>query len=204
MFFSTLNRERSQLIVILGTDGSGKSTILSEIEHDLNEKAKNYKTYYFAPGFLTRYRSDGSGTPNTDPHKGKQYSAIFVFAKILLMLFEFNAGIRKARQTHDILIFDRFIHDLLVDPIRYRMGRVRWWMPVLLKLAPAPDLVIVISAPAEVVHQRKQEMPLEESERQIVAYKNIVTRFSRSLIIENTETIAKATDAALCAIYAYD
>lgn len=193
---------RGRLIVFLGTDGAGKSTILSKVESTLVKRGIDVQTYYFAPGFLRRYRPTSPAVANTSPHEGRQYGPFLVILKILLMLFEFNAGVLRARRANEIVLFDRFIHDLLVDPIRYRMNSVRWWMRILLKLAPSPDLIIILSASAEVVHQRKQEVSFEETERQIEAYKALAARFPRSLVIENTDTVEAAAQTALDAIFA--
>jgi len=71
---------------------------------------------------------------------------------------------------------------------------LRWWMNVLLKLAPSPDLMVIITAPAKIIQSRKQEVSLEETERQVLTYKSIANQFSRSLLIEN---VGQPEDAAI-------
>ena len=188
---------RGRVVVFLGPDGAGKSTVLNLVKDRLTESGADFHSYYFAPGFLARYRPKGDNAVTTNPHDGRQYGAGLIVAKIALMLFEFRMGVRKVRKKHDIVLFDRFIHDLLVDPKRYRMERLRWWMRAMLGLAPKPDLLIVISAPAEVIHGRKQEVPFEETKRQVEAYKALATGFANALVIENTGTPEQAAEAAL-------
>lgn len=188
------------IVVFLGPDGAGKSTILDGLKGGLTQAHLPWVAKYFAPGFLPRYRQCTSGGVTTAPHAGRQYPALVVLAKVLLMLFEFTMGIAQLRKGSDIVLFDRFIHDLLVDPVRYRMGRVRWWMRALLWLAPRPDLLIVVTAPARVIHTRKQEVPFEETARQDVAYRVLAERFSRAIVIENTGAPEAAIEAALAEV----
>lgn len=178
--------KRLKTIVFLGPDGAGKTTLLSLVEDELTAHGVNFARYYFAPGYLKRYRPSGSPTINTNPHEGRQYGAGLVLLKVLLMLFEFNMGLPKVKRRNPLVLFDRFIHDLLVDPRRYRMGRARWWMWALLKLAPRPDLVVIITAPPEVIQTRKQEVPPEETTRQVAAYRQTARLFPRALEVDNT------------------
>lgn len=178
----------SRVVIFLGPDGAGKSTLITHVAESLKSSNCNCRTFYFAPGYLKRYRPKSKNTITIDPHNGLQYSSYLVFIKIMLMLLEFNLGIRRAKLSNDILIFDRFIHDILVDPIRYRMGRTRWWMRLLLKMAPKPDLVVIVVAPAEIIHSRKQEVPFEETIRQLEDYRLMTNSFDNSLIIENTSS----------------
>jgi thymidylate kinase len=193
-------RRRAPVIVFLGPDGAGKSTVVAKVQDGLSARGLSSRTYYFAPGFLRRYRPTATRTVTSDPHGGVQYKAPLVLAKVLLMLFEFNLGLYKVRRSHEIALFDRYIHDLLVDPIRYRMERVRWWMRLLLALAPVPDLFVVITSPAEVIHQRKQEVSFSETCRQLDAYQRLVTRFPQTLLVENTGTPDEAAASVLARI----
>jgi thymidylate kinase len=191
---------RAPVIVFLGPDGAGKSTILAKVQGGLSARGLRSRAYYFAPGFLRRYRPNAAQKVTRDPHRGVQYKAPLVVAKVLLMLFEFNLGLYKVRRSPEIALFDRYIHDLLVDPIRYRMKRVRWWMRLLLALAPVPDLFVIITSPAEVIHQRKQEVPFSETCRQIEAYQRLVTSFPHTLLVENIGTPDEAAASVLARI----
>lgn len=178
-------RKKSRVVVFLGPDGAGKTTIISLVEDMLVGNNLNFARYYFAPGFLKRYRPKEVVSVTTDPHEGRQYGIFFIFIKISLMLFEFRMGLPKAKCANEILIFDRFIHDVLVDPRRYRMGITRWWMRLMLKLAPLPDICIIITAPVSVIQARKQEVSVEETARQIEEYKALSRFFPRSILVDN-------------------
>jgi len=175
-----------QLIMFLGPDGAGKSTLLAGVEQALTRAGKSWRSYYFAPGFLKRYRPKPGQTITENPHEGRQYPPVLVFAKIALLLLEFLMGIPRARRQNRLLLFDRYIFDILVDPRRYKMGHVRWWMKLMLRLAPRPDLTVMIIAPAKTIQARKQEVSFAETARQIESYKALAAAFPGSLIIENS------------------
>lgn len=194
------SKQRGRVISFLGPDGAGKTTILAGVESELAKRSQKFETFYFAPGYLMRYRPKAEHTVTTNPHEGRQYGQLLVAMKIMLMLFEFRMGIPRVRRDHSLALFDRFIHDILVDPVRYRMGCLRWWMRVMLALAPRPDLLIVVTAPARVIHSRKQEVPFDETERQVSAYRELAKRFPVAIMIENTGTPEEAIKIALTEI----
>lgn len=172
-------------VVFLGPDGAGKTTLLTLIEAELATRNVDFRRYYFAPGYLKRYRPSDTQKITTNPHEGQQYSGLLVGMKISLMLFEFILGVPMVKRRNRLVLFDRFIHDLLVDPRRYRMDRVRWWMRALMILAPRPDLCVIITAPADVIQARKQEVSPEETERQVLVYKAATRFFPRAIAVEN-------------------
>lgn len=176
---------KTRTVAFLGPDGAGKTTLLTLVESELAARGVDFAHYYFAPGYLKRYRPSGTPKITTNPHEGRQYNTGLVSLKILLMLFEFNMGLPRVKRRNDLVLFDRFILDLLVDPRRYRMNRVRWWMRALLKLSPRVDLGVIIVAPPDVIQERKQEVTREETERQVAAYRDATGLFPRAIVVEN-------------------
>lgn len=191
-----------KIVVFLGPDGSGKSTVMGIVQAALTQSRTAFSYHYFAPGFLGRYRPKGDGAITTSPHEGRQYGPVLILAKVLLMLFEFRMGVSRLRRVPQLALFDRYILDILVDPKRYRMGHARWWMRALVQIAPRPDLVIVVSAPADVIQSRKQEVPAEETARQVAAYEALARGMAQGMIVYNTTTPEAAAAEVLARVRA--
>lgn len=186
-----------KIVVFLGPDGAGKSTVLNLVQAQMDSRGAEYAYRYFAPGFLKRYRPKGDGSITTNPHEGRQYGPSLIIAKLCLMLFEFRMGVPRLRRAHRMVLFDRYIHDIIVDPRRYRMERLRWWMRLMLKAAPKPDYLFVISVPVDVIQARKQEVPPEETARQVAAYAALASTLPNAFIIDNATTPEAAAEAVL-------
>jgi thymidylate kinase len=192
----------SQVVAFLGPDGAGKSTILDIIRVELAKRHLDCECRYFAPGYLRRYRPKSDAQITVNPHQGVQYGFLLTLAKLFLLLFEFRMGISQLRGQSGFFLFDRYLLDVLVDPRRYRIGTIRWWMRMLLKLAPRPDLLVIVVAPADIIQSRKQEVPREETLRQIGAYMALADSIVPSIVVQNTSTPREAALAILAVMAA--
>jgi thymidylate kinase len=76
-----------------------------------------------------------------------------------------------ARST--LVVFDRYFHDLLVDPRRYRYGGPKWLPQFFSRLVPLPDVVLVLDAGEQVIFARKGEVRTAEVRRQREAYRRL-------------------------------
>jgi thymidylate kinase len=90
-----------------------------------------------------------------------------------------------------LLICDRYYHDLLVDPRRYRYGGPLWAAKMVGRLIPKPTLWVLLDAPAEVLQARKQEVPLEETMRQRQAYLDFVRDQTNHVTIDASQSLDK-------------
>ena len=70
-------------------------------------------------------------------------------------------------------IRDRYYNDLLVDPKRYRLGITDWFVRVARFFIPKPDISLILTAEAQVIYNRKQEVSLIELKRQVKEYRSL-------------------------------
>jgi thymidylate kinase len=107
---------------------------------------------------------------------------------ILTVALDFNIGYilstYPAMTRSETVIFDRYFHDLLIDPKRYRYAGPRWLAQLLSRfIPPRKALFIILDAEEEVILSRKQELPLHELKRQRAAYRAFGSRMSDAMII---------------------
>jgi thymidylate kinase len=130
----------------------------------------------------------GPATPPAAPHSRPPRSLVASLAKSLFWLLDYTVGyqvtVRPALVRSTLVLFDRYLLDVLVDPMRYRYGGHKWLIRVLWWLAPKPDLVILLDAPPEVLQSRKSEVSLEETVRQRTAYQELITGLSNGHVVD--------------------
>lgn len=192
-------------LVFLGPDGSGKSSVISGVVASLSAAFRRHLIIHFRPGLLRRRRTD----PVTDPHARLPRGKIISFIKIAYNLLDYWGGwlinIYPIKVQSGLVIFDRYFHDIFVDPRRYRYGGPVRLARLAGRLIPQPDLWIVLDAPAEVIQARKQEVESRESARQKEGYLALARDFDNVVIInaaQGLELVIADTNQAILSFMA--
>lgn len=116
------------------------------------------------------------------------------FAALLETYGRAWAGRRRGR----VVLWDRHPDDPAVRDARVRSRR---WAA---RLAPDPDLVIVLDAPADVVRQRKDERSVADIEALRRAYRALAARAPAAEVIDAGGDLASVVDAVLAAMWRRD
>jgi hypothetical protein len=141
-------------------------------------------------------------TVNPDPHGKPPRSALTSVAKIFLWFGEeWYANLFQDKKD-ELLLCDRYYHDLLVDPVRYRYGGPLWIARLAGKFIPQPMLWVLLDAPAEILQARKQEVHPDESVRQRQAYLSLVRQQRNHAIVDASQPLDKVIAAVERAITA--
>jgi thymidylate kinase len=118
----------------------------------------------------------------TDPHGKSQRGTLLSMAALSTCFLDYWIGylfvIRPLLSKSCLVIFDRYFHDVLVDPKRYRYGGPMWFAQFLARMVPEPDILIFLDSDPESVAARKAELPVAEVRRQIHKYREL--RFLRA------------------------
>jgi thymidylate kinase len=176
-------------IVILGPDGAGKSSVIHGLIRRFDQAGRVVTMRYLKPDLVFSHR--GEATVNAVPHGKPSRSALSSLAKILVWLMEEWYANLIWDKKGTLLICDRYYHDLLVDPKRYRYGGPAWAAKLVGKLMPQPKLWILLDASAEVLQARKQEVTIDETARQRYAYSDFVRKQRKYVIVDASQSLGR-------------
>jgi len=145
---------------------------------------------HLKPMFVPQLR-DQPLTIVVDPHGKPPRGALLSIVKIVLWLLEEWYSQLFQEKKEELLICDRYYHDLLIDPLRYRFGAPLWMAVLIGKLMPKPQLWILLNAPADVLQARKQEVTPQETARQCDAYLAYVRKLRNHAIVDASQSLDK-------------
>jgi thymidylate kinase len=177
-------------IVVLGPDGAGKSSVIHGLLDKFALDGCDVKMRHLKPFLFIPKRGEPGAIVN-DPHGRPPRSALLSIAKILVWLLEEWYVNCFQDRNETLFIYDRYYHDLLIDPKRYRYGGPQWIAIIVGKLIPQPRLWVLLDAPAQVLQARKQEVPLKETARQRQAYLAFVRDQNSYRIIDASQLLDK-------------
>jgi len=170
--------------------------VIDGLMGSLKCEGRTVKMRHLKPRYVAQLR-DQPEVIVVDPHAKPPRGTFLSLIKISVWLVEeWYATLFHERQE-TVLIFDRYYHDLLVDPRRYRFGAPVWTAKLIGKLMPRPKLWILLDAPADVLQARKQEVTPEETARQCNAYRAFIRLQREHAVVDASQSLDKViADAA--------
>lgn len=192
-------RRSGAIIAFQGTDGSGKTTIINGIEKTLGNTFSNntLNYYHWRPGFIKsekRLDAHGNVVSNVQPHTAKPSNKIVSLAKLLLYTTDYILGYWlkvywQAAQGH-LVVFDRYYYDFYMDKLRYRLNIGNWLISFCHHFIPDPDMTFILSGEAQKIQARKNELSVEEVERQISCLHQHMHQFANPVKIDVCQSIS--------------
>mgnify|MGYP004459834485 CR=1 FL=1 len=184
--FSAIVYPTGKLVVIIGPDGSGKTTVIDGVKSDLKLLFPQISTYHTRLQIFPELRSglglsdlkkrnnkDEEGKANTKKEGNsteQEQSRISKIVSIVVLIYytlEFVVGrplIRNQKREGFLIIFDRYYYDFFSQP--YTRNLIWNYRKFLCKLVPTPDYIFHLYADGKTVFERKGELNIEEIDLQ--------------------------------------
>ncbi len=168
-------RKRGCFVVLVGLDGSGKTTVARKLCCLGSEQVRFDRIRYFhwRPRIMpaTLFPLPEFGNVPRKPKVGRNawrslLSAARLLNSGLRARLAYWVRIRPLLRRNSLILLDRYYYNYYLDPNSVRYSGPPWLVDRLRSLFPAPDLVVLLKAPPEVLLARKQELSEAEIRRQ--------------------------------------
>jgi thymidylate kinase len=205
----------SALVVLLGPDGSGKSTIADRAAEVLYKQpfkvCRRFEYNFRIVPELKRFKQliarmlGRRIAPATEVAPGtrgsgmnRDHGALRGMGYVTYYALDFVVGqllLRQLRGQGALLIFARYFHDYY-----YQRGYSkvpRWYLRLLEHLVPTPDLILYLYRPAEEIYRGKPELDLPEIKRQQDVIQALVDARSNAMRVDASAGVER-TVADVC------
>lgn len=211
-----LGKRTGYVIVVEGTDGSGKSFIIDSISPILNGAFHNSITYnHLRPNWLPdiaeilgkrkKPKKGEEVTVVSDPHAGKQSGFIGSVIRWGWYMIDYTIGylVKVCPQIHSkskVFIFDRYYYEFYLDQKRSHVKLPMWVVKFGEWLLPKPDLILCLGGDPEKIYARKPETSLEEVIRQTKVLQDFCKQRKNAVWVDTTLKPEDSIEAAMVAI----
>ncbi len=199
-----LKRQRGFLVSFSGVDGAGKSTILEETRQLLSKKfRKKTVVIRHRPSILPILSSFIYGKKQAEtrsasrlPRTGNntsQLNSLFRFGYYFAdYLFGRSYIFFKYQIRNYIVLYDRYYFDFIIDPKRTNLTLDKTFTKTLYRFVQKPKINFFLHAPAEIILERKKELPPEAIKSLTAGYQSLFSELRQTynqqyFSIENIE-----------------
>lgn len=188
-------KKKNKIIVFLGVDGSGKSTVIKS----LIKNNKNFETIHLVPRlFLRKYNKA------INPHNKKRRGKLFSFFKIIYWILSYYLFEIANINKNKTFFFDRHIYDVIIDPQRYRFSLSKKLTLKIISLIRKPDIIILMTGDPKKIYLRKKEVKLNDLSILNNKYINYIKQFENKIILNSLDNLKTNKKKILKILKNYD
>jgi len=194
---------RGAFLVFLGPDGVGKTTMLRGVSSELAPLFPVQTIYRWRPAVFARAPRPAR-LPHSKPLRGTRGSILYLLFAWLDFMAGYVLTTRWVLAQGGLVIFDRYYHDLLVDPVRYRYAGPMWLIRALSRLVPPRRIFfLILDADEHTILSRKQQLPVDEIRRQRALYRKFASEMPASVVVKTDRSVEGCRVEALQESFRY-
>lgn len=208
-------KKNSRTMAVIAPDGTGKSSFTANMIEQINfyyVADNKVNLYHFRPEIFPNLHVVGQKTgivgekeKTSDPHKfqpaGEFSSIIRMSYYTLDYILGWQKCIRNDVHYDRYSVFDRYSYDLLADPLRSRIKLPYSIRKALVRLTPKPKVVFLLRADAQIIYERKQELPVEEIKRQLKEYEKLADNYKNIYILNAEQSLEDMCEDAIKVLF---
>lgn len=160
-------------VVLGGPDGVGKTTVARAI---LDAVGRDGRYFHFRPP-LRGELPTGPGPARVRakaPAGGpRPLGWVRLIRSSLLCWMGYVRSVKPALSRGELVVGDRWIYGYVAQPASLRFSGPVWLARLGIRLAPKPDLLVNLTAPSDVIRDRKQELTHEQIERELGLWRGV-------------------------------
>lgn len=200
-YINKIFKNNGLFIVVLGPDGSGKTTIVNELFN--NNSYKRKKKIYFGSSKRDRFINLISSKKNLRGKNFNSYSQLkeenctsykkiaYAYLRTIYHFLKFVINyvfhIYPLLMKDNIIMGDRYFYDLL---IMRDIELSNNFKKIFFFLTPSPDVSILLNNDPDIIYSRKQELSIDEISRQLNSYSDLK-------VLDNKNKFQKIENASL-------
>jgi hypothetical protein len=189
----------TETVCFLGSNGGGKSMLIETLMPILQSSAKFVQRYPLEPRFPFVRKSSGM-TLSPDVHAQIPSRHFESMTKIVLWLLEEWLYQFIGKENLTLRLSESCWYDLLAAPERYRYGGPMWFVRLVGKLFPSPELWILLDPATEGLQSSGEEVPPAEAQSLLEAYRAFVKTKRNYFILDASLPADQVTESAYAAI----
>ena len=203
------HRVRGVVVAMVGTDGSGKSTVADQIAERLHSVGVPTHGAYFGmargnlPGVGLARKvlgiakpggEDKSGVVQDKPtaaptdHAGLRKAAAWYYA--VEYGWRYLSTVAPARRRGEVVLCDRYVYDLRDSPWPGSPAAA-----FAQRIVPRPDILVLPDAPIELIHARKPERTFAEQRDQQQKFRDLLAEHPAAFANLTVDTSGATEDA---------
>lgn len=186
-------------VAFIAPDGAGKSSVIEQIKETCSGSFYGVEKFYFRPrlfknlGSYNKFNPSEEKKENNTPHDIILNGRLKSLFRFIFYNLDFLLGtlliINKHTIKKKLVIFDRYYYDYYADMKRYQYSISQKWVEIFQCMIPEPDIVFILDAPSLVIRNRKEELSLEEIDRQRDSFKKASKKIKNAVIVDTNREI---------------